>query len=76
MTYQYRIPGYSDDYAMPIFVVRGAADGPTLLTLTGILGDEFEPMAAVQDAFGELNPKDVTGTWLCIVRLLLARIVL
>ena len=47
---------------LPIFCVRGGnPHGPVLLTLAGVHGDEFEPMAASQDLYGSLDPaKSVT----------------
>jgi predicted deacylase len=52
--------------AMPVMVVRGLADGPTLLTLAGVHGDEYEPMAAVQQVFAQLAPDGLTGTWVAV----------
>lgn len=46
--------------------VGGGDRGSVLLTLAGVHGDEFEPMAASQDLFASLNPAELTGTWLCI----------
>jgi predicted deacylase len=43
--------------------VRGRNEGATLLTLAGVHGDEYEPMAAVQRVFSELDPDKLAGTW-------------
>jgi len=51
------------DRAMPVMVVRGHKEGPTLLTLAGIHGDEYEPMVAVRRVFSGLDPAELTGTW-------------
>ena len=40
-----------DGYALPVFCVKGAQPGPTMLTLTGIHGDEYEPLAATHDLY-------------------------
>lgn len=54
------------DRGMPVMVVRGRGDGPTLLTLAGVHGDEYEPMLAVQQVFAELEPEGLTGTWVAV----------
>ncbi len=54
------------DRAMPVMVIRGPRDGPTLLTLAGVHGDEHEPMAAVQRVFASLDPTVLTGTWVAV----------
>jgi len=54
------------DRAMPVMVVRGRRDGPTLVTLAGVHGDEYEPMAAVQRTFADLDPASLTGTWVAV----------
>jgi predicted deacylase len=51
---------------MPVLVVRGAKDGPTLLTLAGVHGDEYEPMAAIHQVFGTIDPEALAGTWVAV----------
>lgn len=55
-----------DGYALPVFCVKGAQPGPTMLTLTGIHGDEYEPLAATHDLYAALDPAELSGTWLCV----------
>ena len=54
------------DRALPVMVVRGGRDGPTLVTLAGVHGDEYEPMGAVQRVFASLEPAALTGTWVAV----------
>jgi len=58
--------GVPADRAMPVMVVRGRRDGPTLVTLAGVHGDEYEPMAAVQQVFAQLDPEALSGTWVAV----------
>lgn len=58
--------GVPADRAMPVMVVRGRHDGATLITLAGVHGDEYEPMAAVQQVFAGLVPEALTGTWVAV----------
>lgn len=46
--------------------VRGTRDGPAFLTLAGVHGDEYEPMAAVQRVFAELQADVLAGTWVAV----------
>jgi predicted deacylase len=52
--------------ALPVMVVRGRKEGPALLTLAGVHGDEYEPMAAVQQLFAQLDPAKLVGTWVAV----------
>lgn len=52
--------------ALPVLVVRGCEDGPTLVTFAGVHGDEYEPMAAVQRVFAQAEPESLTGTWVAV----------
>ncbi|MBN1344315.1 MAG: succinylglutamate desuccinylase/aspartoacylase family protein [Phycisphaerae bacterium] len=66
-TYHHPIhPDGPADRAMPVMVVRGVRDGATLLTLAGVHGDEYEPMAAVQRVFAALDPTTLSGTWVAV----------
>ena len=55
-----------EDYALPVFCVKGARPGPALLTLAGVHGDEFEPLIATQELFAALDPATLAGTWIGI----------
>jgi len=59
-------PAGPDDRQLPVMVVRGRRDGPTLLTLAGVHGDEYEPMAAVQQVYADLMPEALSGTWVAV----------
>ncbi len=66
-TYQHALgEGAPADRAMPVMVVRGSAEGPTLLTLAGVHGDEYEPMAATQRVCRELDAEVLAGTWVAV----------
>jgi predicted deacylase len=68
MVFHHRVSDQTDAaLAMPIFCVRGVNDGPTLLVLAGVHGDEFEPLVAAQDMLESLDPATMSGTWLCVV---------
>jgi predicted deacylase len=47
---------------IPIIIVRGSADGPTLLLTGGVHGDEYEGPAAIQRFMCMLDPSDIKGT--------------
>ena len=49
--YRHRVEGEGEggEAGLPVLVARGAKPGPVLLTIAGVHGDEFEPMAAVHD---------------------------
>jgi predicted deacylase len=49
--------------ALPVMVVRGTANGPTLLVSAGVHGDEFEGMRALQVVFEGLQPDALRGTF-------------
>jgi predicted deacylase len=54
--------GVSGTESVPGFVVRGG-EGPLLLAVAGVHGDEFEGPAALADAYRALSPQDVPGTF-------------
>lgn len=64
-TYFHPVPGadaWAPGRGLPTLVVRGDRPGPTLLVTAGVHGDEYEPMAAIQRVFGELQPAELAGT--------------
>ncbi len=66
-TYHHPIgPNAPADRSLPVMVVRGECDGPTLLVFAGIHGDEYEPMAAVQRVYAGLAPRRLNGTWVAV----------
>jgi len=46
---------------IPIVVVRGAHDGPTLAIVSGAHGTEYASIIAVEKLIGELNPAEISG---------------
>ena len=48
-------------WRLPLLIVNGAADGPTLLVLAGVHGDEYEGIAAIPQVYGETEPQALRG---------------
>ncbi|MGH2603516.1 MAG: succinylglutamate desuccinylase/aspartoacylase family protein, partial [Dehalococcoidia bacterium] len=48
---------------LPLLVARGKTDGPTIVVLGGVHGDEYEGMAAVRAVFRDLNLSELRGTF-------------
>jgi N-alpha-acetyl-L-2,4-diaminobutyrate deacetylase len=46
---------------LPVNVLVGQADGPVLLMVAGVHGDEYEGITAQLELWRELNPEDVSG---------------
>ncbi len=46
---------------LPLMTVIGADDGPTLLVLAGVHGDEYEGIAAIPQVFSATEPQDLRG---------------
>ena len=51
---------------IPITIINGAADGPTLLVTAGIHGGEYPGIAAAMELGGELEPEHLHG---CLIML-------
>lgn len=49
---------------LPLLVARGHEDGPTIVVLGGVHGDEYEGMAAVRAVYRDLDPSRLRGTYL------------
>lgn len=47
--------------SLPVTVVNGRADGPTILIIAGEHGNEYENIAALQETLCSLNPKQING---------------
>ncbi len=62
------IAGRADDgqWRLPFLSVTGATDGPTLLVLAGVHGDEYEGMVAIPRLFAGIQPADLRGALLMI----------
>ena len=53
-------------WRLPVLAMRGASDGPTLLVLAGVHGDEYEGVEAIPLAFGDLQPDALRGTLILV----------
>ena len=54
--------GAGSELALPLLVARGAEDGPKLLLLGAVHGDEYEGPLALWDEFASLDPAALRGT--------------
>lgn len=48
-------------WRLPLLTVIGADDGPTLLVLAGVHGDEYEGIAAIPQVYREIEPQHLRG---------------
>ena len=51
---------------LPLLCVTGADEGPTLLVLAGVHGDEYEGMAAIHQLFARVDPGQLRGRLLML----------
>lgn len=51
---------------VPILAVQGKKDGPVLMAVAGVHGDEFEGMAAIRRVCAELDPGAMSGSFVAI----------
>lgn len=49
------------DWRLPLLTVIGAEEGPTLLVLAGVHGDEYEGIAAIPQVYRAIKPHDLRG---------------
>lgn len=49
------------NWRLPLLTVLGAEEGPTLLVLAGVHGDEYEGIAAIPQVFRAFKPQDLRG---------------
>jgi predicted deacylase len=52
--------------SLSILLVRGLRDGPTLVAIAGVHGDEYEGVRALLDTFQSLDPAGMTGDLLAV----------
>jgi predicted deacylase len=52
--------------ALPVVVINGAGDGPTLFVGGGVHGDEIGATAIVQRVIQELDPGELAGRAVCV----------
>lgn len=54
------------DWRLPFLYVTGKADGPTLLVIAGVHGDEYEGVEAIPGIFAGIDPGALRGTLLMV----------
>ncbi|MSS69892.1 MAG: hypothetical protein EXS64_00220 [Candidatus Latescibacteria bacterium] len=54
------------DWRLPFLYVTGKADGPTLLVIAGVHGDEYEGVEAIPLIFQSVQPDALRGTLLMV----------
>jgi uncharacterized protein len=52
--------------SMPIVVLRGVADGPTVGVTAAVHGNELNGVRVVQKVIGHVNPSTLRGTIICV----------
>ncbi len=52
--------------SLSLLAARGAANGPTVVVLAGVHGDEYEGMLAIPNVFRRLDPLEMRGTVLMV----------
>jgi len=51
-------------WGIPLIIINGVKDGPRLLVIGAVHGDELEGPRAIQDVASELDPKRLAGTFI------------
>ena len=51
---------------LPVVITKGDRDGPTLLAVAGVHGDEYEGMEAIRHVWGALDPRALAGAFIGI----------
>jgi predicted deacylase len=54
------------DIELPVLLVKGAAEGKTLVITAGVHGDEFEGVRAVLEVCADIDPGKMNGTLLAV----------
>lgn len=55
-----------DRLSIPVTVVNGIADGPTLFVTAAVHGDELNGIAIVRELLAQVEPVDLRGTLICV----------
>ena len=50
--------------SLPVCLVKGAEDGPTLVAFAGVKGDEYEGMRAIVEVYETLEPRLLKGNFI------------
>ena len=59
--------GTGQHWYVPVMVAKGAKEGKRLLLVSGVHGDELNPIAAVQKVFAELDPSKLSGAVIGVI---------
>lgn len=59
--------GTGQHWYVPVMVAKGVKDGKRLLLVSGVHGDELNPIAMVQKVFAELDPSKLSGAVIGVV---------
>lgn len=54
--------GFSNPICIPLMVVRGLKDGPTLGITAAVHGNELNGISVIQRLFNEVEPEEISGT--------------
>src|SRR5690625_4281458 len=63
LTYDER---YSQDAVLPVTIIQGKQEGPLLLVLAGVHGDEYDGIQTVIHLSRQLQPEAIQGTLVMI----------
>lgn len=53
-------------WALSVFAMVGSRPGPTLATIGGIHGDEYEGPLVLSGLLRDIDPQDLSGTWIVV----------
>jgi len=56
----------ANDVALPVLLIRGAREGPTLVVTAGVHGDEFEGVRATLEVCSDLDPATMSGSLIAV----------
>jgi predicted deacylase len=49
-------------WQLPFLCVKGRTDGPTLLVIAGVHGDEYEGVETIPEIYSQIDPQNLSGT--------------
>ncbi|MBN1315157.1 MAG: succinylglutamate desuccinylase/aspartoacylase family protein [Anaerolineales bacterium] len=56
--------GDGTEIRIPLLVIRGKEDGPTVVISGGVHGDEYDGPRAIQNLWRTLQPEQIRGIWI------------
>jgi hypothetical protein len=59
--------GTGQHWYVPVMVAKGVNDGKRLLLVSGVHGDELNPIGVVQKVFAELDPSKLSGAVIGVI---------